>query len=62
MNMQAIWLKILSGKPLTEAEELAWHNRWCAEYPVKVCDAPTEQERMAMCGRDPVRNEELGIR
>ena len=25
-------------------------------------DGPTERERIAMCGADPVRNEELGIR
>jgi hypothetical protein len=62
MSLQAIWLKILSGKPLTEAEELAWHNRWCEDSPSKLCDGPTELERIAMCGRDPVRNEELGIR
>ena len=35
MSMQAILLKILSGKPLTEAEELAWHNHWCNDYPVR---------------------------
>jgi len=28
MSIQDIWLKILSGQPLTEAEELAWHNHW----------------------------------
>jgi hypothetical protein len=36
MSIQAIWLKILSGKPLTEAEELAWHNRWCEDSPSRV--------------------------
>jgi len=28
MSIKDIWLKILSGQPLTEAEELAWHNHW----------------------------------
>jgi hypothetical protein len=28
MTIQSLWLKILSGKPLTQAEELAWHNHW----------------------------------
>ena len=37
MSMQAIWLKILSGQPLTETEELAWHNHWIdpSECPSK---------------------------
>jgi hypothetical protein len=26
--VRAIWAKVLSGQPLTEAEELAWHNHW----------------------------------
>lgn len=60
--IRAIWDKTLKGEPLTEAEELAWHNHWCADYPVRACNGPTELERIAMCGRDPVRNEELGIR
>jgi hypothetical protein len=36
MSIKAIWLKILSGKPLTEAEELAWHNHWCEDSPSRV--------------------------
>lgn len=36
MTIKEIWMKILSGKPLTEAEELAWHNRWCEDYPSRV--------------------------
>jgi hypothetical protein len=36
MSIQAIWLKILSGKSLTEDEELAWHNRWCEDSPSRV--------------------------
>lgn len=35
MTIQSIWLKILSGQPLTEAEELTWHNHWCADSPTK---------------------------
>jgi hypothetical protein len=36
VSIKAIWLKILSGKPLTEAEELAWHNHWCEDSPSRV--------------------------
>lgn len=33
MSIQAIWAKILRGEPLTQAEQTAWSNRWCTEYP-----------------------------
>lgn len=33
--LQPIWLKIRAGKKLTEAEETAWSNRWCDDYPVR---------------------------
>ena len=34
-DLQAIWQKILRGEVLTDAEQTAWSNHWCADYPVK---------------------------
>lgn len=34
-ELQAIWEKIMRGETLTYAEQTAWANRWCNDYPTK---------------------------
>lgn len=31
--MREIWGKILRGETLTDAEQTAWSNLWCEDYP-----------------------------
>lgn len=35
-ELSAIWSKILRGEPLTDAEQTAWGNRWCNDYPARL--------------------------
>lgn len=34
-ELQAIWAKIQRGEKLTYAEQTAWSNQWCRDYPTK---------------------------